>query len=95
MSSADKKHIQERAAGFQPAEQRQVASLSPEVVEPVAPSVRARVPLDDRLAWSGLATLFRLTLRQHLHGLRFPLICLLFALHVMQLSQKPVSDTKL
>src|SRR5262249_50799873 len=39
-----------------------------------------RVPLDDRLDWSALGTLFTLTLRQHLRGFRFVLICLLFAL---------------
>ena len=40
----------------------------------------ARVPLDDRLDWSALGTLFTLTLRQHLRGFRLVMICLLFAL---------------
>ncbi|MBI1917383.1 MAG: ABC transporter permease [Planctomycetes bacterium] len=80
MSAADKEHIQEGGAGFQPAVARQAGSLPHEVVEPVPAPARIRVPLDDRLDWFALATLFRLTLRQHLHGLRLPLICSLFAL---------------
>jgi ABC-2 type transport system permease protein len=57
-----------------------VGSLPPETVEPVAAPGSAWVPLDSRLDGSALLTLFRLTLRQHLHGLRLPLICGLFAL---------------
>src|SRR5262249_15413349 len=80
MSSADKNHIQEAGSGLQSASARQVESVAPEVVEAVPPSFRGRVPLDDHFDWSALATLFTLTLRQHLRGKRLLVLCFLFVL---------------
>ncbi len=52
----------------------------------------APVPLDDRLDWSALGTLFTLTLRQHLRGFRLVLICLLFALPTLVVVLIRLSD---